>query len=218
MEVKEEGEGEEGGEGTLRALGDLEFLTQKAEPSRTTLVDACNGFNELSRLTMMWTVRNFWPEGVRYTFNCYRRWVQLILRQPGELPVPILIREGVTQGDPLSMVLYGINLVPLVEKLRAADPGILSPFYADDAPFDGSARQSAQLLKMLMKKGTDQGYFPNPAKSLFISDTTGQEEAVRREFVAGGLELNFVSGSRYLGAYLVPQEELTASVKPQVEA
>ena len=33
-----------------------------------------------------------------------------------------------------------------------------------------------------------------------------------------GLVLNFVVGSRYLGAYLGPQEELDAWVKPQVEA
>ena len=32
-----------------------------------------------------------------------------------------------------------------------------------------------------------------------------------------GLTLNFVSGSRYLGAYLGPQEELEVWVKPQVE-
>ena len=30
--------------------------------------------------------------------------------------------------------------------------------------------------------------------------------------------MNFVSGSRYLGAYLGPQEELTGWIKPQVEA
>ena len=30
-----------------------------------------------------------------------------------------------------------------------------------------------------------------------------------------GLVLNFVSGSRYLGAYLGPQEELEAWVKPR---
>ena len=30
--------------------------------------------------------------------------------------------------------------------------------------------------------------------------------------------MNFVSGSRYLGAYLGPQKELEAWVKPQVEA
>ena len=33
-----------------------------------------------------------------------------------------------------------------------------------------------------------------------------------------GLELNFVSDSRYIGAYLGPQEELEEWVKPQVES
>ena len=107
---------------------------------------------------------------------------------------------------------------PLAEELRAADPGLLSPFYADDAAFNGSARRSAQLLKLLMRRGPDQGYFPDPAKPLFISDTPGQEAAEKREFAAEGSTLNFVSGSRYLGAYLGPQAELEAWVKPQVDA
>ena len=122
----------------------------------------------------------------------------------------ILSREGVTQGDPLLMVLYGITLVPFAEELRAADPGLLSLFYADNAALDGLARRSAQLLKLLMKRGTDQGYFPELAKSLFISDTPGQEAGSKRELAAEGLTLNFVSGSRYLGAYLGLQEELEA--------
>ena len=46
-------EGEEGGGGTQRPLEALEFLTQDAEPSGTTLFDARNGFNELSRLAML---------------------------------------------------------------------------------------------------------------------------------------------------------------------
>ena len=116
------------------------------------------------------------------------------------------------------MVLYGITLAPLVEELRAADPGLLSPFYADDAAFDDSAQRSAQLLKLLMKRELERVYFPEPAKSLFISDTPGKEEAAKREVAKEGLCLNFVSGSRYLGAYLGPQEELEAWVKPQVEA
>ena len=49
---------EEGGGGTQWALEALEFLTQEAEPSGTTLVDARNGFNKLSRLAMLWTVRH----------------------------------------------------------------------------------------------------------------------------------------------------------------
>ena len=40
------------------------------------------------------------------------------------------------------MVFYGVTLVPLARDIRAADPGLLSPFYADDAAFDGSAQWS----------------------------------------------------------------------------
>ena len=69
------------------------------------------------------------------------------------------------------MVLHGITLVPLAEDLRAADLGLLLPFYANNAAFDGSARRSAQLLKLLMKKGPDRRYYLEPSKSLFILDT-----------------------------------------------
>ena len=116
------------------------------------------------------------------------------------------------------MFLYRITLVTLANELIAADLGLLSSFYAYDATFDGSSQRSAQLLKLLMKRRPDQGYFPGPAKSLFIYDTPGQEEVSRKEFEADGLVLNFVIGSRYLGAYLGPQEELEAWVKSQVEA
>ena len=95
---------------------------------------------------------------------------------------------------------------------------MLSPFYVDDTAFDGSAQQSVQILKLLMKREEDWGYFPEPDKSLFISDTPGKEEEARREFAVEGMILNLVSDSRYLGAYIGPHEELEAWVKPQVEA
>ena len=55
--------------GTQVALVALELLTQDADPSETMLVDARNGFNELSRLAMLWTVRYRWPAGARFAFN-----------------------------------------------------------------------------------------------------------------------------------------------------
>ena len=78
------------------------------------------------------------------------------------------------------MVLYRITLVPLAEELIEADLGLLYPFYADEAAFDGSERRIAQLLNMSMERGAGRLYFPNPSKSLFILDTPGQEEAARR--------------------------------------
>ena len=68
-----------------------------------------------------------------------------------------------------------------------------------------------------MERGPDRGYLPEMSESLFISDATGQEEAAKREFSAEGLALNFVSDSRYLEAYLGPQQELEAWLNPQVE-
>ena len=98
VEVKETGKGEKEGDGNQRALGALEFLNHDAEPSGTTLVDVRNGFDDLIRLAMLWTVRHRCPAGARFAFNCYRHWAKLLLRQPEEPPVTILSREGLTQG------------------------------------------------------------------------------------------------------------------------
>ena len=115
------------------------------------------------------------------------------------------------------MVLYVITLVPLVEEIQAAHPGLLIRFYADATEFYGSTRCSAQLIKLIMKRGTGQGYLPKPAKSLFIVDLPDQKEVAKRKFKAEGLHLNFVGGSRYMGGYLGPRKELDALVQPQVE-
>ena len=103
------------------------------------------------------------------------------------------------------MVLYGITLVLLAEEVIVADQGLLSPFYADAVTFDVSVQQSTQLLNLLMKRGPDREYFTEPAKSLFILDTPGQEEAAKKGFALEGLTLNFVSVSWCIGAYLGPQ-------------
>ena len=64
----------------------------------------------------------------------------------------------------------------------------------------------------------DWGHLQKSSKLLFIADTPGQEEAANRKFATEELELKFVGGSRYLGDYLSPGEELESWVKPQVEA
>ena len=97
MEVVGEGEGEV----TLISLEATRLLTREVEPSGTMLVDARNGFNELIRLEVLLTVHNCWLEGTRFAFNCCKHWAQLLIHQPGDPPVTLLIQEAVTQGDPL---------------------------------------------------------------------------------------------------------------------
>ena len=119
--------------------------------------------------------------------------------------VTLLRWEGVTQGDPLSIVIYRITPVPLLEDPWAGNPGLLTPFFADDVAFDGSAQRSAQLLNLPTDRGPDWVYFPKLDKLMFIADTLGEEEEVRREFTEEGIELNFVDCIWYLGPYLGTQ-------------
>eukprot|EP00957_Ditylum_brightwellii_P059953 4551817-Ditylum_brightwellii.AAC.1 len=119
-------------------------------PGGTTLVDARNGFNELSQYAMLWTVRHRWQAGARFVFNCYRHWALLIIHQPGQDPV-VHSKEEVTQGDPQAMVTYGITLVLLAEQIRAADAEVMAPFYADDVALDGLVGRNACQLKLLVE-------------------------------------------------------------------
>ena len=58
---------------------------------------------------MLWAVRHEWPSGAQFTFNCYCHWSTLVVREIGDGSGHFLhSKEGVTQGDPLAMIAYGI--------------------------------------------------------------------------------------------------------------
>ena len=123
------------------------------DPDVACLVDARNGFNELNRKAMLWHVRHRWPMGARYAFNCYRYAAQLVVRRPQTAGYVVLSREGVTQGCPLAMLLYGLALSSLAEELRAAVPGVVQPWYADDAAMAGRASEVSSLMEALTRLG-----------------------------------------------------------------
>ena len=63
----------------------------------------------------------------------------MLITSTGKLKVNIYFYNegwGVTQGYPLSMVLYGIALSPLEEKLCMANLALLMPFYVENTVFD----------------------------------------------------------------------------------
>ena len=47
---------------------------QTAEDWGLLLIHASNAFNEENRKSMLWAIRNDWPSGAQFTFNCYRHW------------------------------------------------------------------------------------------------------------------------------------------------
>ena len=162
----------------------------------------------MSCFMMLRTFQHHWMMGVRFAFNCYIHCAKLLLLQPGNIPVILLIREGVTWGYHISMVLYGIALVLLAEELRDADPTLLSLLYANNVVFGRSARRSAVQLCLLMDQDPDRGYFPEPSKLIFITSNLEEKQAARREFERTVLHLIYVGRRRYLRAYLGTREKL----------
>ncbi|KAL7526623.1 hypothetical protein ACHAXR_001569, partial [Thalassiosira sp. AJA248-18] len=180
------------------------------------LVDAANGFNSLSRMGMLWTVRHRCPKLARFAFNCYRHQARLVCRRPGKDALILQSREGVTQGDPLSMALYGIALLPLAEMLREASPNVLQPWYADDAAMQGTAGEVAATFETLIKVGPMFGYHPEPAKS-FVICPIASEAAANAVFDEKDLPVNYCRGHRYVGGFVGSNAMRDRWVEPMVE-
>ena len=78
---------------------------------------------------MLLHVRKLWPRCARFAFNTYRDWPVLVMRGMSDY---ILSKEGVTQGDPLSMYVYAIGTLPLIQSLQSPQSWT-QLCYVDDA-------------------------------------------------------------------------------------
>ena len=168
------------------------------------LIDAHNAFNEENRTAMLWAVRHEWPSGAQFTFNCYRHWATLVVRDIGDGSGHFLhSKEGVTQGDPLAMIAYGIGVLPLIRELWNAHPWVTQPWYADDAGAGGKFTNIMEHLRDLQARVPARGYYPDPTKRILVVDpgnVARAEEHFRR------LGIKVVTGHRYLGGYIGDKE------------
>ena len=126
-------------------------------------------------------------------------------------------REGVTQGDPLAMALYGVALLPLAEHLRAEHPDVLQPWYADDNAMQGIPAKVAPCFKELEHVGPQFGYHPEADKSWGICPlVTGA--AARAAFDAENLPVQCCRGRRYVGGFVGSVAMRNRWVEPMVAA
>ena len=59
---------------------------------------------------MLWALWHYWPSGAMFVFNCYKQWGTLVARNGQGTAYFVRSRERVTQGDPLLMVTYELNI------------------------------------------------------------------------------------------------------------
>ena len=187
------------------------------DPDVHFLSDARNGFNELSRMAMLWEVRHRWPAGSRFAYNLYRHECRLVLRgPPGTNPAILLSREGVMQGCVWGMILYGIGLMPLAERLRREDPTVLQPWYADDFALQGPASRVAKLFHILCRHGPSVGYFPEPEKCWVICPLSSEANA-RRVFQDASLPVSYCRGRRYVGGFVGSRATRDEWLSPMIQ-
>jgi hypothetical protein len=86
----------------------------------------------------------------------------------GHAHCSIFSREGVTQGDPLAIVAFGILLLPLIRTLKDEVPNVNQPWYADNLGMGRSFAGIHKYFEKLQEKGPGWGYFPEPSKSILV--------------------------------------------------
>ena len=149
---------------------------------------------------MLWAVQHEWPSGAQFTFNCYRHWATLLVRDTGDGSGHLLhSKECVAQRDPLSMIAYGIGVLPLIRELMNTHPQVTHPWYADDTGARGAFQLVQEHFRYLETRGPSQGYYLDPTKSILVvapGNVAQAEEKFR------GLGNRVVTGHRYLGGFI----------------
>ena len=72
--------------------------------------------NSVNRVTALWIARVMWPHCSRFLFITYHGYTSLLLHDENK---GLLSREGITQGSPLSMILYAVAVLSLIHSLKA---------------------------------------------------------------------------------------------------
>jgi hypothetical protein len=74
-------------------------------------------------------------------------------------------KEGVMEGDPLSMFGYGIGILPLILRLKQEFPAVKQPWYANAG---GSFTDLRKFTLCLQEIGPMHRYFLEPTKSILV--------------------------------------------------
>ena len=163
------------------------------------LVDANNALNKINQINMLWKVCHLWPSSDFFFFNCYLQWSSLVLWNGNWTASFLHSREGVIQGDPQTMIAYGIGILPLIKSLKREIPNATQTWYDDDTGALGMSVQIETDFNLITRQGPGRGYHPELSKRVLIVNPDNLE--AEKEFGARhGFKV--CMGARYLGGYI----------------
>ena len=87
----------------------------------------------------------------------------------------ILPQEGTTQGDPLSLAMFEIAILPLLSRLH--NDSVTQKWYADDDSVGGKLKDIRALFDKLTQLVLKYGYLVNPPKCQLIIQPGGERHA-----------------------------------------
>lgn len=208
-----------GCEAAIHALRDI---FQDMDTDAVLLIDADNAFNRLNRTVALHNVQYTCPPLATIALNFYRTPSRLFVTGGMELSS----EEGTTQGCPLSMALYALSVIPLINKCRNTATTNCSAatqiWFADDAAAGGQLEALHHFWTLLTQHGPAYGYFPKPSKS-FLVVKPGRNANAERVFSGTGVQLTddapnleYKAGQRHLGAAVGSAEYVAAYLDEKV--
>ena len=128
---------------------------------RAFLVDAKNAFHMVNWVATLWNARVLWPWCSCFLFNTFVGFARLVLRGSDKC---IFSREAITQGDPLSMLIYAVAQLPHVKSLKVNAADLVCGWLS----LIGNIKEVRSWNDQSAEQGPVYQYFPESKKSCLI--------------------------------------------------
>ena len=139
--------------GIKAAVHEVQHIFSSTETEAILLVDT---FNSINRNVALQNVRIICPSLATILINTYRKASKLFMDNQA-----ILSSEGTTQGDPLAMPFYVLDMLPLIDTLKQSC-NVHQVWYADDALAAGKFATLKCWWDELCSLSPAFGYFARP--------------------------------------------------------
>ena len=157
---------------------------EKPETDAILLIDAENAFNLLNREFAPENVETLCPALHHALANLYNNSSGLYVNN-----TVLTSTQGTSQGDPLAMTMYGIEIIPLIGLLQKSN--VTQKWYADYGRTVGDFRGLRAILNNLVVHGKAFGYNVNTSKCQLIVKENRRESAIK---VFEGANITMVDG------------------------